>query len=148
MKLCTICNKKPATGKLIKLAKYCDECRKTVLNKQKNNWIKRNVGLNKIIKSRHKYKKNPEKARYYRIKNKYKLNREQYDAMLVKQKHCCAACGTILDLSKTSNIHIDHCHQSGTIRGILCGSCNRCLGLMRDNADNLRKLARYLHRFK
>ena len=39
---------------------------------------------------------------------------------------------------------IDHCHDTGTIRGVLCGPCNRMLGLARDNPLILRSAANYL----
>jgi hypothetical protein len=41
-------------------------------------------------------------------------------------------------------LHIDHCHTTMKLRGLICGPCNRALGLMRDNPEALRNAARYL----
>lgn len=49
---------------------------------------------------------------------------------------------------ETDDLHIDHCHISGKIRGILCGACNRSLGLVKENAQTLRNLANYIEKFQ
>jgi hypothetical protein len=41
-------------------------------------------------------------------------------------------------------MHLDHCHQSGQVRGVLCRNCNVALGLMADNPERLRRAAEYL----
>jgi hypothetical protein len=41
-------------------------------------------------------------------------------------------------------LSIDHCHTTMKLRGLICGPCNRALGLMRDNPEALRNAARYL----
>lgn len=50
----------------------------------------------------------------------------------------CMICG------KDSDLCIDHCHSVGTVRGILCGKCNRALGLFSDDPLRLIKAASYL----
>lgn len=51
----------------------------------------------------------------------------------------CAACG-----EKTSEPHVDHCHATGKIRGVLCRGCNLALGHAKNDPAVLRKLAEYL----
>lgn len=41
-------------------------------------------------------------------------------------------------------LHLDHDHETGLVRGWLCGSCNRALGLLKDNAQTIQGLANYL----
>lgn len=90
---------------------------------------------------------NPLKVKGSQLKHAYGITLEEYQAMLRSQHHKCAACDVDLTQMPTNQIHIDHCHTTGAIRGILCGSCNRALGLMRDNPVRLRKLADYVERF-
>lgn len=53
----------------------------------------------------------------------------------------CAICG---EKNKGKRLAIDHCHQSGKIRGFLCTGCNVALGLMGDSPGRLRRAAEYL----
>lgn len=41
-------------------------------------------------------------------------------------------------------LHVDHCHSTGKIRGLLCSNCNRGIGLLGDTLDDLRSAVRYL----
>jgi hypothetical protein len=57
-------------------------------------------------------------------------------------RDCCEICGDSLEL--TAQRHIDHCHGTGKVRGILCGPCNRVLANARDRSDVLVSAAQYL----
>jgi hypothetical protein len=48
----------------------------------------------------------------------------EYDRLLLEQKNSCALCGRHQSTMKT-NFHVDHCHETNTVRGLLCGPCNR-----------------------
>ena len=92
---------------------------------------------------------NPERARYSSrnrsIKAKYGIDIEQYNQILQAQNYQCAICGcTVQNHSYQKNFNIDHNHETGEVRGLLCTACNRALGLFRDNPDILRKAAEYL----
>lgn len=85
------------------------------------------------------------------LKLRYGLTVEQYDAMLLSQGNVCAICGTDnpcgegnLTAKRSFAFAVDHCHISGNVRGILCNSCNRGLGFLKDSSDILRKAANYL----
>lgn len=71
---------------------------------------------------------------------RYKINLEEYNNILAKQDNKCAIC------KKESNtrLHVDHCHDTLKVRGLLCGNCNRALGLFYDNIDSLEKAIVYL----
>jgi Recombination endonuclease VII len=69
----------------------------------------------------------------------YDMSPEEYQSLLYKQKGCCAICGSLMDGPR-----VDHDHQSGKVRGLLCHQCNVVLGLMRENPDRLRNAAEYL----
>lgn len=70
----------------------------------------------------------------------YNLTKQQYNAMLNRQQNCCAICGC--NFTKTPNI--DHCHDTGAVRGLLCYKCNAGLGLLGDSKETIEKALRYL----
>lgn len=88
-----------------------------------------------------KYKRN------WRLQLVYGITDEQYDAMLEKQKHCCAICGSKNWDSRNNVPHIDHDHITGKVRGILCMGCNSALGMMKDSPERLIKAAKYLKKY-
>lgn len=73
----------------------------------------------------------------------YGLSLEQHDKMLRDQEGVCAICH---QESRRGMLEIDHCHSSELVRGLLCGSCNRGLGLFHDDPKLLVSAAEYLHR--
>lgn len=87
-------------------------------------------------------KRNPEKARGYLLKRKYGLSVEVVREILSVQQHRCAICTRPLNLLKTG--HVDHDHKTGVVRGILCGSCNRAIGLLQDDPFIISEAAAYL----
>ena len=62
--------------------------------------------------------------------------------MLALQNNCCAICH--VGFVNNEIPHVDHNHENGSVRGLLCGPCNRGIGLMRDNPENLINAAAYL----
>lgn len=100
--------------------------------------------------ARKKWKENnPEKAklsnRKKTLKNKYGITIEEYNQLLKRQDFQCAICGTKTQKhSYQKNFNIDHNHETGEIRGLLCTACNRGIGLLQDNPTILRKAADYL----
>jgi hypothetical protein len=75
--------------------------------------------------------------RYFR--QTYGLSLSNIEAMKVRQGGVCAICGTDPD-----RWVIDHCHETGVVRGALCDTCNRSLGPLKDNVDVLMSAASYL----
>lgn len=83
------------------------------------------------------------KAREQRRRlNLYGLTQEQYDSMWADQGERCAICRT--DTPTTKGWAIDHCHTTGTVRGLLCQPCNLALGQFQDDPAVIRSAARYL----
>jgi hypothetical protein len=65
--------------------------------------------------------------------------------MVERQDGKCACCGVIPKSGAPQNgLQIDHCHDTGRVRGLLCGHCNKTLGFAGDDANRLRALADYL----
>jgi hypothetical protein len=74
-------------------------------------------------------------------KMKYGVNEGTYLALKARQGDCCLICGTHHD---ESPLVVDHCHDSGRVRGLLCGNCNNGLGHFRDDPDRLISAVFYL----
>ena len=100
--------------------------------------------------SAQKQKKERDKTIYDRIEWPSKLRRiyglevEDYYRMLEQQDNGCAICGIKDPGSRCRNFHVDHCHETGKVRGLLCHKCNRALGLFDDNIERLKSAANYL----
>jgi len=93
-------------------------------------------------------KSHPEYKRYQREafdRFKYNLEPEHKQALLDKQNGCCAICGYKFG-QKKGDIKVDHCHEKGYVRGLLCDLCNRGLGYFKDNVDSFKNAINYLAR--
>lgn len=80
---------------------------------------------------------------------KYGLTLEQYEVMLDEQGGVCAICGQDEPAAhgrtgKKFLLSVDHCHETGRVRGLLCQKCNRAVGLLGDRVDLLEKAIAYL----
>ncbi len=87
------------------------------------------------------------KANHWRhhLMKAYGLTVEQYDAMLLQTGGVCPCCnGKIDSRSPLTKPHVDHDHETGDVRGIICGSCNMGLGNFKDSSERLRLAATYL----
>tara|TARA_R110000744_G_scaffold296425_2_gene406296 strand:+ start:125 stop:673 length:549 start_codon:yes stop_codon:yes gene_type:complete len=89
------------------------------------------------------YRDNPEKYLEYRVQ-KYGLTTDEYNYMLTEQNNCCMICNKSLDLGK--HTHIDHCHTTLKVRGILCSSCNTGLGLLKEDVNIMQEMINYVNR--
>jgi hypothetical protein len=103
---------------------YCAEC----ANNYKKQWRKEN----KIS------------VADSRLKSRYKINTQTKENMIQKQDNKCEICENEL-ISKYTVI--DHCHKTGNVRGILCGSCNTMLGFSKDSIKNLKSAQKYLEKY-
>ena len=134
MKYCRICDSEKPKELFWKdkraksgLQTYCIDCYKNI-NKQ--------------------WKKNHPESRKYRrdydLWTKYRLRLDDFNELLKNQDLKCPICSDELDLTNFYKTHIDHCHQTGEIRGILCAGCNVALGGFQDSPELLQKAIDYL----
>lgn len=86
----------------------------------------------------------PDKYRHHRLKYLYGLEKGEFEDYFYLQGNQCAICFNDLDLTDNRRTHVDHCHETGEVRGILCQRCNVLLGLAEDNPFILLKSIAYL----
>lgn len=89
-------------------------------------------------------RRNPRKRREALLR-RYGITLERFDEMYRAQGGRCAVCGgSDSGDSRFDTLHVDHDHETGAVRGLLCGRCNRAIGMMKDDPDRLLAAASYL----
>lgn len=76
-----------------------------------------------------------EYQKYYSIEKKYGLSKDQYDELA---KDGCNIC------PNTTDLVVDHCHETGEVRGILCRTCNTGIGHLKDSPELVMRAYDYL----
>jgi hypothetical protein len=140
-KTCSSCKQEKAVALFYNYSKskdgkfnQCKTCQKESVRKYKN----------KMGKAYY------ERERYYKWKSYYGLSEEEYKNILDGQGGSCAICGENIHLEENNGKRsaIDHCHNSGEVRGILCSNCNRGIGFLGDNSKVVKKALDYLLKFE
>ena len=91
------------------------------------------------------YRQRPDRkaaGRAGHLKRKFGISPEQYEEMLKAQRGGCAICGRVPEAGKT--FHVDHDHDTGAVRGLLCQPCNHALGLFQESSLVVDRARTYL----
>ena len=91
--------------------------------------------------------KRPSINRNCRLRTFYGISPEEYDAMLERQGGKCAICECKFVTEPRGNAqspHLDHEHNSGWIRGILCNNCNHAIGILGEDVKRMERAIEYL----
>ena len=78
------------------------------------------------------------------LKRTYGISLGDYENLLALQGGVCAVCKTATHSNCGRALHVDHCHATGKIRGLLCGKCNSLLGFVNDDVKLLDAAKEYL----
>lgn len=113
----------------------CDDCK---LANKKADWIRHNSGDRKKRRN---------------VAHRYGISLEQFNAMMEECAGQCMSCGVDpasfpeITVNKGYHLlHVDHCHESGKVRGLLCHHCNLALGYAKEDSGRLRAVADYIDR--
>lgn len=108
-----------------------------------NSYLRRHYQINKEL-----YNNKSREGHYLR---RYGLTYFDYLSMCESVGSCCQICSKELQVAGPGIgkgcmdiCVVDHCHSTGKIRGILCQTCNRGLGLFKDNSKVLQKASDYI----
>jgi hypothetical protein len=86
-----------------------------------------------------------QQRRGWMLSHRYGITNEVYESMLEAQNGLCAICRSSSPGDKDSYFHVDHCHLTKKVRGLLCNKCNIGLGYFNDNPDSLKAAINYLN---
>lgn len=88
---------------------------------------------------------NRDKRKDYYLRRTYGITLTRYNELLDAQGGACAICGTDDPKGKSGTYFVvDHNHETGENRGLLCNRCNRAIGLLGEEVETLRSAIRYL----
>jgi hypothetical protein len=138
VKYCGGCNRDKSVDDFHKssrksgLATQCKEC----INKRGRDWYASNKPRRQEAGAVY-HQLNRDRARDRAIQRKYGITLAQYKEMSEAQGHVCAVCAKperVVDYrtGTVNQLAVDHCHETGRVRGLLCYSCNRVLGTLGD----------------
>lgn len=90
------------------------------------------------------HEENKQKLRHKIRHLTYGITKQMFESLLEKQNHKCAICKAQSPGGR-GDWHVDHCHTTGKIRGLLCHHCNTGLGLFMDDITTLQQAIKYLY---
>lgn len=99
-------------------------------------------------KDRERYAASPKKHRSSKLKSKYGITIEEYEEMYKSQNGLCSICGKHKPDCGHDGLVVDHCHEKGHVRELLCASCNHALGKFNDNIATVKNAVKYLIKHK
>jgi len=118
-------------------------------NKRQRNWRKNNPEKAAAARNRQKdymheyYLKNKDRAYHRFLKNKYGISLDEYNEMLKEQNNSCYICGKH-ESEQKKRLNVDHNHQTGKVRALLCVTCNTSLGLMKEDLGVFKTMIKYV----
>lgn len=125
------------------IKRICRACENLAARK----WSKENPEKVRKIKKRNY---TPEKGRKNRLMHKWKMTLHDYNLIMQTQNYGCGICGRKENLIHSSGVKqdfaVDHDHDTGKIRGLLCDLCNKGIGMFKDRSDFLLFAHDYLKR--
>jgi hypothetical protein len=154
---CSNCRKKNDKRPAVK---WCNDCKSWKRLDEYNKNTAKTDGLFTFCRNcsrarcRASHLANPMQMMAAHFRRTYGITLEQYEVLWAQQNGLCAICGQpetewqSHKMGRTKRLAVDHCHQTGEVRALLCGKCNQGLGVFKDDAEILRKAAAYLESCK
>lgn len=97
-----------------------------------------------LERERNRYHSDKNHSRDKHLRKRFKITLEQFNKLLEQQHGVCAICGGPPVMGQS--LHVDHDHQTGQVRGLLCGRCNTGIGLLGDTEAGISKALEYFRK--
>lgn len=123
----------------------CGACKELARAYRKRKYYERHEENKQTL--RRSYQANREVRLEGKLRQAYGISKAQWYEILEAQGGTCAICDGGPECGPSasdSKFHVDHCHETGRVRGLLCAHCNRAIGLLKDSAAIARAAADYL----
>jgi len=117
---------------------YCRLC----MVARHDKWRRQNLDKARVASKKWR-EENPRLSKDHKLRSTYGIPLGTYEQLLATQQGRCAICGTT-DPGGRGDFHIDHCHETNTIRGLLCHGCNVGIGHLRHSIKLLKAAIHYL----
>jgi Recombination endonuclease VII len=129
---------------IVSSERYCGRCKEW---KASTEFSPRNAWCKKCRRQYNNSRHDSTKRRAENLKRHYQLSLEEYNSLLEKQGGVCACCKlseTRMNKRIKGLLHVDHCHKTGKVRGLLCTNCNTALGLLKEDPERVQALLLYV----
>lgn len=121
------------------------------MSKQSKERYKNPASRAKVLARTAKWREdNPDADANKYYKRTYGITVDDYNRMFEEQKGVCAICGKEEKTrrrkksSENERLAVDHCHETGEIRGLLCFKCNTAMGSLGDTREHVMRVIHYL----
>ena len=153
MKRCACCKKHKEKSEFYKrsnrksgLSCYCKACVKVKYGGD----YRKEYNVMFAMKQKEEYNNSQEirnKKKNYELKSNFGITLEDYNRMFEEQEGCCAICRKHQSDIKRA-LAVDHDHETGEVRGLLCHKCNSTIGFANDDLEILSNAIGYLKKYK
>lgn len=130
-------------------SKQCSRCKLSKPNSEFHKSSRRKDGLKPSCKEcvKEYYRESNGTLKMYNshLLRTYGITREQYEELVTAQDGKCALCRVAFPKSRY-HCHLDHCHETGIVRGIVCAKCNMRIDQYEDDPDLLLRYYEYIMR--
>jgi len=126
----------------------CCTCKESKTPDQFHRATDRKSGVKSACKEckKREYKTHKGKRRSRRMERLYGMTAEIFSLILASQDNSCAICKNKDSNGRRDWFSVDHCHDTGIVRGLLCNNCNLLLGNAKDDIGILASAIEYLEK--
>ncbi len=143
LRLCRGCGQWKTPDQFYRRASRCKPCRVAEVAQYERTHAGPDLKESHRRASREWHRRNPEYVRNAHLNRQYGISSVEFQELLAKQNGVCAICGgTQADPARP--LAVDHDHDTGRVRGLLCDPCNQGLGGLQDSPELLKRAIEYL----
>ena len=126
---------------------HLNACKKCQSEQMKESHSENRDERIKKMKDYNSKPENKERARCLQLQRRFGITLDDYNQMFTEQNGCCAVCGKH-EKEQAKALAVDHDHETGEVRELLCHACNVSFGLLREDPEIILSLLAYARKYK